>query len=89
MTSGNSNKILELNKEQVITWGQQVCSAESSAIEKISERLDDNFFNAVKTILNCRGKTVVTGLGKSGVYCQKNGVDPFVYRHTFFLSPSS
>jgi len=35
------------------------------------DRLDHNFVRAVELMGACRGKIVVTGLGKSGVICQK------------------
>ena len=39
---------------------------ESSAVEKLIERIDDEFVSAVQKILKCRGRVVVTGMGKSG-----------------------
>jgi arabinose-5-phosphate isomerase len=35
------------------------------------DRLDDSFIQAVELLHDCRGKVVVTGLGKSGLICRK------------------
>jgi len=35
------------------------------------DRLDDHFIQAIELLYNCRGKVVVTGLGKSGLVCRK------------------
>lgn len=40
--------------------------SEAKAIRSLKERLDDSFLRAVETIRDCKGKIVVTGVGKSG-----------------------
>ena len=35
------------------------------------DRLDDSFVRAVELLHGCRGKVVVTGMGKSGLICRK------------------
>ena len=39
---------------------------EATAIENLIERVDDEFVAAVEEILRCKGRVVVTGMGKSG-----------------------
>ena len=39
---------------------------EASAVEALINRVDDEFIAAVEKIMNCRGRVVVTGMGKSG-----------------------
>lgn len=39
---------------------------EAAAIEALIARVDDEFIAAVKRIMSCRGRVVVTGMGKSG-----------------------
>ena len=39
---------------------------EASAIQSLVSRLDDTFLRAVQAIRDCKGKIVVTGVGKSG-----------------------
>ena len=38
---------------------------EAQALLDLIPRLDNNFDRAVQIILNCRGKLIVTGVGKS------------------------
>lgn len=45
---------------------QNVLAIEAEAIEAISSRLDDQFVAACKTILDCQGRLIVVGIGKSG-----------------------
>ena len=40
--------------------------SESQAIQSLIPRLDDRFLQAVEAIRDCKGKVVVTGVGKSG-----------------------
>jgi len=44
---------------------------EARGITSIVERLDDHFVQAVELLHACRGKVVVTGIGKSGLICRK------------------
>lgn len=46
--------------------GLAVLKTESEAIAAMSQRLDDNFDRACELILSCKGRVVVTGMGKSG-----------------------
>ena len=39
---------------------------EAAAIENLIPRIDDEFVKAVEEILRCKGRVVVTGMGKSG-----------------------
>ena len=46
--------------------GLAVLKTESEAIIALTDRLDDSFDSACDLILNCEGRVVVTGMGKSG-----------------------
>ncbi len=39
---------------------------ESAAVERLVSRIDDEFEQAVRCILNCTARVVITGMGKSG-----------------------
>lgn len=39
---------------------------EADAVERLTERIDDEFERAVQAILDCSARVVVTGMGKSG-----------------------
>lgn len=44
----------------------QCLRAEADAVLSLIPRIDESFENAVQLLLNCRGKVIVTGVGKSG-----------------------
>jgi len=50
---------------------RDVIRNEAEAIAAIADRLDDNFNKAVEAILNCRGRVIVAGMGKSGLIGKK------------------
>ena len=50
---------------------RRVLEIESRAIRDLIDRLDDGFDRAVDLVLGCRGRVVVTGMGKSGIVGQK------------------
>jgi arabinose-5-phosphate isomerase len=50
---------------------RRVLGVEAAGIAAVSERLDDRFERAVDLLANCVGKTVVTGVGKSGLIGRK------------------
>ncbi|KKD38822.1 hypothetical protein WN50_06855 [Limnoraphis robusta CS-951] len=59
--------INEMIKKQLKTVVEQ----EISAVVKLHETIDDSWSQAVLTIRDCKGKIVVSGVGKSGNICQK------------------
>ena len=50
---------------------RKVLQTEAAAILALMERLDDRFAHAVRLLLDCRGRVIVTGMGKSGIICRK------------------
>src|SRR6185312_12631813 len=44
---------------------------EAAAILALVDRLDDRFDLAVALLRNCRGRVILTGMGKSGIICRK------------------
>jgi arabinose-5-phosphate isomerase len=55
--------------DRLLGYGRTVLAAEASAIGSL--RLDRGFATAVRWILGCRGRVVVTGMGKPGFVAQK------------------
>jgi arabinose-5-phosphate isomerase len=45
---------------------REVLLIEAREVEALAQRLDDTFLRAVELILQCRGRVVVSGMGKSG-----------------------
>ncbi len=61
---------------------------EAQAILDMIPRLDDNFSKAVDLILNCKGKLIVTGVGKSGHVGEKIAATlASLGTPSFFLNP--
>lgn len=50
---------------------RRVLAIEAHAIEALGGRLDESFDRAVEAIVANPGRVVVTGMGKSGIICQK------------------
>jgi arabinose-5-phosphate isomerase len=50
---------------------RRVLEIESRAIRDLVDRLDERFDRAVEMLAECRGRVVVTGMGKSGLIGQK------------------
>ncbi len=44
---------------------------EAEAIKKVAERIDENIEKAIDIIFNCKGKVIVTGMGKTGIIARK------------------
>ena len=73
----------------VIERARRIFEIESEAILQLRERLNEDFIEAVNLILECRGKVIVTGIGKSGLISQKIA-STFACSGTpsFFLHPA-
>lgn len=55
----------------MIEIAKRVLRIEAEAVLALGDRLNGNFIRAVEMILACSGRVVVTGMGKSGLICQK------------------
>src|SRR4051794_16651780 len=54
-----------------LALARKVLQTEAAAILALIPRLDERFEQAVSLLLNCRGRVILTGMGKSGIICQK------------------
>lgn len=52
--------------QQLKSLGVAVINTELDAISALRDRVDDTFVNACQYLLNCEGRIVVIGMGKSG-----------------------
>lgn len=57
--------------EHTVARGRRVLRIEGEAVLALGERLNADFGRAVDLFASCRGKIVVTGMGKSGIVCRK------------------
>ncbi len=54
-----------------LALARKVLETEAAAILALVPRLDARVDRAIELLLYCRGRVVVTGMGKSGIICQK------------------
>lgn len=59
------------DSDSIIEIGKRVLQIEKDAIGALENRLDNQFEQAVSLIFQCRGRVVVSGVGKSGVIGRK------------------
>ena len=55
----------------MIEIGKKVLEVEAKAVKNLISRIDKQFEKAVELIYECKGKVVITGIGKSGLIAQK------------------
>lgn len=57
--------------QEMLKHAQNVLRMEAEAVLELVPRIDANFAAAVEMILQCPGRTVITGMGKSGIIGRK------------------
>lgn len=55
-----------IDTNRVLDAGRRALAAEADAVSALAGRLDASFVTACRICLACRGRVVVTGMGKSG-----------------------
>lgn len=55
-----------LDSSDIKRTASRTISMELEAIEALKDRINDDFVRACELILECKGRTIVTGMGKSG-----------------------
>lgn len=61
----------ELDRQKAFARAVATIKAEGEAVLALCSRLDESFARAVELILTCKGRLVVTGMGKSGAIGRK------------------
>lgn len=54
-----------------LSIARKVLQTEAAAVLALVDRLDGQFSRAVELIRHCKGRVIVTGMGKSGIVCRK------------------
>ncbi|OUV98990.1 MAG: arabinose-5-phosphate isomerase [Betaproteobacteria bacterium TMED156] len=54
------------SSDEILKTAKKVLEIESKEVINLSKKLDKKFIDAVRTIFACKGRVVVTGIGKSG-----------------------
>ncbi|WP_423821425.1 KpsF/GutQ family sugar-phosphate isomerase [Salinisphaera sp. SPP-AMP-43] len=55
-----------MDSDTLIAAGQRVIAIEAAAAAALQPRIDQDFARAADLIMNCTGRVIVTGMGKSG-----------------------
>lgn len=85
--SGRESKAAKM--EESLANGRRVLEIEAQAVQTLIDRLDAKFAKAVDVLVQCKGKVIVSGMGKSGHIGQKIAAT-FASTGTssFFLHPA-
>ena len=68
---------------------KEVFEIESKEIANLSNNITDDFANSVNTIFNCKGKLIISGMGKSGIIGKKiSATMASTGTPSFFLHPA-
>lgn len=65
------NAPLQPNADQVFQRAREVIRIEADAVLGLLDQLDQQLVQAAERILNCTGRVVVSGIGKSGHVASK------------------
>jgi len=60
-----------VKQSKVISNARRVIQIERKALSKLEKKIGDSFGDAVDIIYKCKGRVIVTGIGKSGIIAQK------------------
>jgi arabinose-5-phosphate isomerase len=55
----------------IMEKAKEVIRKEAEAVALLEKKIDENFVRAVELILKCKGRVIVTGIGKSGIIGKK------------------
>ena len=61
----------ELSDAALVALGRETFAAEARTLNDVEASLDASFAAAVRALLACEGRVLVTGLGKSGIVARK------------------
>jgi arabinose-5-phosphate isomerase len=71
MSAIPQRSIVPATRFEQLREAQDIIRQEASALNEVAGRLDERFCDAVDLLLECRGRVVVTGIGKAGLIGKK------------------
>ena len=78
-----------MNKKRYITIAKKTAGIQISELSKVKKVFNNSFVKAVDLILNCKGKVIFAGIGKSGLIARKiSATFSSVGIPSFFCHPS-
>ena len=60
-----------MNKKNYISLANKAANIQINELKKIKKVFNNTFIKAVDLILNCKGKVIFAGIGKSGLIARK------------------
>ena len=60
-----------IQRARILSMAERVLRLEAESVLALCPRLDDRFVDAVERLHRCRGRVIVTGIGKSGLIGRK------------------
>ncbi len=60
-----------ISKDKILLSAKNTIVSESNSIAKLADFIDDSFATSVQLIHDCKGRLIVTGIGKSAIIAQK------------------
>ena len=78
-----------MNKKNYLSLDNQSAKIQINELKKIKRVFNNSFVKAVDLIVNCKGKVIFSGIGKSGLICRKiSATFSSVGIPSFFCHPS-
>ena len=78
-----------MNKKKYINLANKAANIQINELKKIKTVFNKSFIQAVDLILNCKGKVVFSGVGKSGLIARKiSATFSSIGISSFFCHPS-
>ena len=78
-----------MNKKNFIALAKKSADIQINELKKIKKIFDNSFIKAVDQIINCKGKVIFAGIGKSGLIARKISASfSSVGIPSFFCHPS-
>ena len=65
---------MEMTLNKVIESAKEVFDIEAKSILKLKDNIGEEFEKAIEILYNCKGRVIVTGMGKSGLIGKKIAV---------------
>ncbi len=62
---------MKINRKKIEKWAKDVLTIEAKAVKNLRNNINYNFLKAIKLLAFCKGRVVVTGMGKAGIIGQK------------------
>ena len=78
-----------MNKKNYLKLAKNTAHIQINELKKIKKVFNNSFINAVDLIINCKGKVIFAGVGKSGLIARKiSATFSSVGIPSFFCHPS-